>query len=216
MRRRGFVLRKALFALALLFGALSCHGVGFPITLVGETAYTLPQGQWLIGSLVVPGLWTDPAAIEVRYGLLEELELGTKPLLLLGGFVNSEVKYLLSFAGGTALAAELGVGIPSDLSYFGLWLGARYSLPVGITVWHLGGVVWISPGASFRAHAAVEIPLFPWMSLLAEMAGPPLEACTGAVFSLADLVLGRAVIRAELADGLSYESYIEFFVAFGP
>lgn len=202
-------------ALASLVGWASL-GDGLPLTLVGETAFTLAQGQWLIGPVRLPTEISFLNSIEVGYGLTDSLEVGTRPLLFLVGFLNGALKYRVGRIWGwvTSLGAEMG--LPFSLNYLKLGLGAELSLP-GVWGWHAGIWVPLLPAVGLSAHLALDLSPLPWLHLLGEGTFGPTRLVGGFLARLWDLGLVRAVAGVELVEGgFSLVSYLEAFALFGP
>ena len=193
-----------------LWGSIAvacCLAQGFPLTLVGETAYTLAKGQLLIGTLRLPTTELDIMDTEIHYGITDSLQVGTKPLLFLGGFLNAEFKQLVN-SGTTLFAWGGGIAIPPDLSYVGVKLSSWMSF-VSQPSWHLGAEVAFSPNVAVQADLAAELRLFPWFSLLGELAMPPPGGYVGTVVRLGEFLLLRAVVGAVVEEGLGFRSYLE-------
>lgn len=207
--------RSAVWLLAFLLMGLAAGGEELPLTLQGETAFTLSRGEWLIGGVKFPLEGADIARLELHLGLTDSLQLGTRPIALLLGIINGEVKYGMRLGGGIAVAADVWMAIPISFTYLGLGGGGYLSFP-GQLAWHAGAEFSVLPELGFSANLASDFSLLPWLHFLGEGSFPPPRIAGGILARLGGFGLLRAVVGVEYtgAEFVPY-SYLEFFALFG-
>ncbi len=209
--RRGLGV-AALWVVIAFIGAV---GEGFPLTLGAETAYTLSQGQWLIGALRLPGEPVSLLQLEASFGLTDSLQIETKPLALFLGFLNGEIKYELARIKGAVLSIGASVTVPFELQYVGLGVKGYLSFP-GRLAWHVDLALPLLPAIGISVSLAADFSLFPWLHILGEIGFPPPKVLGGALMRLWEFGLLRAVVGVEInGAGPVPFSYVEFFALFG-
>jgi len=195
-----------LAAVLLALGVASSAAQGFseaPPTwgLARPTAHTLRASELQIGLLSV----TDAATFYVNFGLTDNLQIGTWPILALQGAFNVGGKYRFT------LTPELEVGIPLHCWYweaqyrsYELHVGAVASLDLATAVrLHVGLTIvtgrWCdwwrcSPVLTTTPHVISEFRLAETARVLAEVEAAPLKVKTGVLIR----VLGAIDLRATL------------------
>ncbi len=119
-----------------------------PITsgIHAETGYTLGRGEWKVGSLTLPGAISQWERTYVRYGLTENLQLGTALPRNFLGRPNVSAKFQLPFKGpagaGLAIPASLDLAISPLGTSANAGLAASWSLTERIGL-HSGINVWL-------------------------------------------------------------------------
>lgn len=118
-----------------------------PITkgISEETAYTLGRGEWKAGDLSVPGGLYQWRHLYLKYGLSEDLQIGTTVSQNFLGRPNLSAKYHLPFEGpgGAELAVPASIelnlslpGVSTNTGLTGSWnLSERLNFHTGVNFW---------------------------------------------------------------------------------
>lgn len=131
-----------------------------PITkgIYEETAYTLTRGEWKVGTLSIPFYPSQWRHTYVKYGLSDNLQVGsTIPQNVLGR-PNVSTKYGLPFGG--PLNSSLAVPMGLDLQFSPLGISTSAGLVASWNVnqilnFHAGTKLWLTSYSSSLLNSSV-------------------------------------------------------------